>query len=59
MQYKYFSNKKLLNIIKAIDWRIKHTSYGMNDIYIKNYIEGILHNRGGYHVQWNQTNYCI
>jgi len=53
MQYKYYSNQKLFNIIKEIEWRIKYTSYGLNDIYLKNYIEDILHNRGGYHVRYN------
>ena len=46
MKYKYWSSKKLLDLIKEIDWRIKYTSYGMSDIYFKNYIESILDNRG-------------
>jgi len=51
MKYKYYSNKKLSSLLKEIDWRIKYTSYGLSDIYFKNYIENILHNRGGYNVQ--------
>ena len=59
MKYKYYSNKKLSSLLKEIDWRIKYTSYGLSDIYFKNYIENILHNRGGYNVQWNKTYYYI
>jgi len=45
IKYKYMSTKKLLELIKELNWRIRHTSYGINDIYLCNLIENIIHKR--------------
>ena len=45
-KYKYWSTEKLLRLLNEINWRIDHTSYGMNDINFRNAVESILYNRG-------------
>ena len=41
-KYKYWRTEKLEHLLSELNWRIKHTSYGMNDIYFRNSIENIL-----------------
>ena len=44
-KYKYWKTEKLEHLLSELNWRIKHTSYGMSDIYFRNSIEDILINR--------------
>ena len=44
-KYKYWRTEKLEHLLSELNWRIKHTSYGMSDIYFRNSIEDILTNR--------------
>ena len=41
-KYKYWSTEKLENLLSELNWRIKHSSYGMSDIYFRDDIENIL-----------------
>lgn len=41
-KYKYWRTEKLEHLLSELNWRIKHSSYGMSDIYFRNDIEDIL-----------------
>lgn len=42
LKYKYWKTEKLEHLLSELNWRIKHTSHGMSDIYFRNDIEDIL-----------------